>query len=133
MINHPPLLGLTLKLYSQLNLDFLETINLNGNALNLLKWVKELQPNRPLYVAEFWSGWFDNWGQKHHTMAVQNYTNVFEDMVFHMNSSVNIYMFIGGTNFGFMSGSWVTTSYDYDAPLSESGLNFCFNCLDSRL
>src|SRR5699024_10555300 len=30
-------------------------------------------------------------------------------------------MFIGGTNFGFMNGATVVTSYDYDAPLSESG------------
>ncbi len=75
-------------------------------------------------MAEYWSGWFDNWGGKHHTNSVQNYGNVYEQIVFQMNSSVNIYMFIGGTNFGFMSGSWVTTSYDYDAPLSESGLKF---------
>ena len=30
-------------------------------------------------------------------------------------------MFIGGTNFGFMNGDRVVTSYDYDAPLTESG------------
>uniref|UniRef100_A0A3B3RXT5 Beta-1,3-glucuronyltransferase 1 (glucuronosyltransferase P) b n=1 Tax=Paramormyrops kingsleyae TaxID=1676925 RepID=A0A3B3RXT5_9TELE len=43
-------------------------------------------------------------------------------------ASINIYMFHGGTNFGFMSGaSWhlepkpQVTSYDYDAPLSEAG------------
>jgi beta-galactosidase len=35
------------------------------------------------------------------------------------------YMYIGGTNFGFSDGGggpgWVTTSYDYDAMLSETG------------
>lgn len=30
-------------------------------------------------------------------------------------------MFIGGTNFGFMNGDRVVTSYDYNAPLTESG------------
>ena len=30
-------------------------------------------------------------------------------------------MFIGGTNFAFTNGDRVVTSYDYDAPLSESG------------
>ncbi|CAG2121519.1 unnamed protein product, partial [Medioppia subpectinata] len=30
-------------------------------------------------------------------------------------------MFFGGTNFGFMNGDRVVTSYDYDAPLSETG------------
>jgi hypothetical protein len=73
-------------------------------------------------VAEYWSGWFDNWGGKHNTNSVQNYANIYEQIVFQMNSSVNIYMFIGGTNFGFMNGGGVITSYDYDAPLSESGL-----------
>jgi len=28
---------------------------------------------------------------------------------------------MGGTNFGFMNGARVVTSYDYDAPLTESG------------
>ena len=43
---------------------------------------------------------------------------------------MNLYMFHGGTNFGFMNGANVNsgdlyqptiTSYDYDAPLSEHG------------
>ena len=44
---------------------------------------------------------------------------------------MNFYMFHGGTNFGFMNGANVldvwpyygntVTSYDYDAPLTESG------------
>lgn len=45
-------------------------------------------------------------------------------------ASVNFYMFYGGTNFGFTAGTHrsgvgnfkaYTTSYDYDAPISESG------------
>ncbi|RXN18874.1 beta-galactosidase-1 2 [Labeo rohita] len=42
--------------------------------------------------------------------------------------SINLYMFHGGTNFGFMNGALanpsykaLVTSYDYDAPLSEAG------------
>ena len=46
-----------------------------------------------------------------------------------MNASVNIYMYEGGTNFGFMNGANynlllyqpIPTSYDYDAPLTEVG------------
>lgn len=44
-----------------------------------------------------------------------------------LGGSVNMYMFHGGTNFGFMNGaeqspySPLVTSYDYDAPLSEAG------------
>jgi len=44
-----------------------------------------------------------------------------EGILFQVNSSVNFYMFIGGTNFGFMNGNRIVTSYDYDAPLSEAG------------
>jgi beta-galactosidase len=88
-----------------------------------LNGLKKLQPNKPLYVAEFWSGWFDKWGDKSHNrgFSVENFGKVLEQIVFQMNSSVNIYMFIGGTNFGFMNGGGFITSYDYDAPLSESG------------
>ena len=51
--------------------------------------------------------------------------------IFDYEGSVNFYMFHGGTNFGFMNGANVldvwpyygntVTSYDYDAPLTESG------------
>lgn len=46
------------------------------------------------------------------------------------NASVNFYMFHGGTNFGFTAGANIggiggftpdLTSYDYDAPMDESG------------
>lgn len=37
------------------------------------------------------------------------------------NSSFNVYMGFGGTNFGFMNGAGVVQSYDYDAPISENG------------
>ena len=64
--------------------------------------------------------------------SAQNYAQVYEDIILKMNSSVNVYMFFGGTNFGFMNGGngvnkegkvdVVLTSYDYEAPLSEAGL-----------
>ncbi len=80
------------------------------------------QLNNSLYVAEYWSGGVDHWEAKHNKISAELFGIIYEQIVFQMNSSVNIYIFIGGTNFGFMSGSWVTTSCDYDAPLSESGL-----------
>lgn len=50
------------------------------------------------------------------------------DYVLGANSSISLYMFHGGTNFGFSNGAiWknftasFTTSYDYGAPLDESG------------
>lgn len=83
--------------------------------------------NAPLMVMEFWIGWFDAWGDReHHTRdvesAAQELSHILEE------GSVNIYMFHGGTNFGFTSGANYyeklapdTTSYDYDALLTEWG------------
>jgi beta-galactosidase len=100
----------------------LETANLFSNTANSLTNLLQRQPNKPLYVFEFWTGWFDRWAQKHHTMSIQRFEKEVSDIIFKVNSSINFYMFIGGTNFGFMNGGHVITSYDYDAPLSESGL-----------
>ncbi|CAB4042018.1 Beta-galactosidase, partial, partial [Paramuricea clavata] len=75
----------------------------------------------------FYVGWIDNWGlpfQRKNSTAISQAL----DKLLSMNASVNIYMFEGGSNFGFNNGAtWallylpVLTSYDYDAPLSEAG------------
>lgn len=81
----------------------------------------------PLMCMEFWVGWFDSWGNSEHmTTDLEQNKKDLEDML-HMGH-VNFYMFIGGTNFGFMNGSNYydkltpdVTSYDYDAVLTEDG------------
>jgi len=80
-------------------------------------------------VAEFWSGWFDHWGEKHRTMMPVNKFNKAVDAILSQGASINLYMFVGGTNFWFWNGAnyakHVTqpavTSYDYDALISECG------------
>uniref|UniRef100_A0A8C7VFP3 Beta-galactosidase n=1 Tax=Oncorhynchus mykiss TaxID=8022 RepID=A0A8C7VFP3_ONCMY len=79
-------------------------------------------PNSPMMVMECWTGWFDAWGDLHHVLAQEG------RVILRRGMSINLYMFHGGTNFGFMSGALTNpiykaliTSYDYDAPLSESG------------
>ena len=76
---------------------------------------------------EEYPGWFDTWKGPHHKQSVQNYAKNLQDTV-SLGASFGMYMFIGGTNFGFMAGGEgkvaTTTSYDYDAPLTESG-QFC--------
>ena len=84
-------------------------------------------PDVPKMCMEMWDGWFDAWGDdEHHVTSAETYASVVEDML--KKGSLNMYMFIGGTNFGFTSGANHyekfapdVTSYDYDALLSECG------------
>lgn len=42
-------------------------------------------------------------------------------ILFVANASANFYMFSGGTNFGFTNGAKITTSYNFNSPLTEWG------------
>ncbi|XP_023243973.1 beta-galactosidase-1-like protein 2 [Centruroides sculpturatus] len=112
--------------------DVLMTANFQIRVEEELSALKKLQPNKPLYVAEFWSGWYDHWTEKHNTFSVEEYEKNLK-IILENKASLNIYVFHGGTNFGFYNGanegfpnpecaySPTVTSYDYDAPLTESG------------
>jgi beta-galactosidase len=86
------------------------------------------QPNKPLVVTEYWPGWFDYWGHPHQTRRLETQLEDL-DYILHRGDGINLYMFHGGTSFGFMSGAnWNNntyfsdvTSYDYGAPLDEAG------------
>ena len=106
----------------------LRTVNFANGVEAALAKLREYQPNSPLMVTEFWDGWFDHWGEPHHTRPPDD-TVAALDAILGAGSSVSLYMFHGGTNFGFMNGANseggiyqpAVTSYDYDAPLSEAG------------
>ncbi|UYV70647.1 GLB1L [Cordylochernes scorpioides] len=85
------------------------------------------QEKGPLINSEFYPGWLDHWGYSHSTVDTKEVVK-YLDQILAMKASVNIYMFHGGTSFGFGSGSNLSpnfqacpTSYDYDAPLNEAG------------
>jgi beta-galactosidase len=99
-----------------------------GEARKEISKLQKFRPGRPVFNAEYWDGWFDHWGERHHgTDANQQAEEI--DWMLSQGYSVNLYMFHGGTSFGFMSGAnWDrsnyepdVTSYDYDSPVSESG------------
>uniref|UniRef100_A0A7M6DLT0 Beta-galactosidase n=1 Tax=Clytia hemisphaerica TaxID=252671 RepID=A0A7M6DLT0_9CNID len=89
---------------------------------------RKFQPKGPLVNSEFYTGWLDHWGEKHHRTSADLVASSL-DKILALNASVNLYMFIGGTNFNMMSGANmggdglqpITSSYDYDAPISEAG------------
>lgn len=111
----------------------LENVLPTGNFGSACQWqfsqMKKMMPkNLPLMNMEFWAGWFDAWGNKKKKKSNLKLNELDYEYVIKNNHSINIYMFHGGTNFGFMNGSNYygkltpdTTSYDYDAPLSEDG------------
>ena len=61
------------------------------------------QPSGPWVNSEFYPGWINNWGIPfQHRDADTVAKNL--DSLLSANVSVNVYMFHGGTNFGFMNG-----------------------------
>lgn len=106
----------------------LPTINCGSKVKEWFKRLREFHgEKKPLMVMEFWVGWFDAWGDNtHHTTSTEDAVKELEDIL--SEGSVNIYMFHGGTNFGFTSGANYydklapdVTSYDYNALLTEWG------------
>ena len=111
-------------LYNKVNGNLngtLMTANFFGNITENLNGLKKLQPNKPRHVSEFYSGWYSRWKGKHEVRPSNVYQKYLETILFQFNASVNLYVFLGGSNFGFMSSEGVETSYDFDAPLTEDG------------
>ena len=88
--------------------------------------LKEVRPESPLMCSEFWSGWFDKWGANHETRPAEAMIEGIDEML-SKGISFSLYMTHGGTNWGHWAGANSpgfapdVTSYDYDAPISESG------------
>uniref|UniRef100_A0A667YBE6 Beta-galactosidase n=1 Tax=Myripristis murdjan TaxID=586833 RepID=A0A667YBE6_9TELE len=86
---------------------------------------RHAEPHGPLVNSEFYAGWLDNWGRAHTTVPSAIVTKALNEIL-SLGANVNLYMFIGGTNFEYWNGANSPyapqpTSYDYDAPLTEAG------------
>lgn len=81
----------------------------------------------PLMCMEFWDGWFNRWKEPVIKREPEELAEAVHEVL--KQGSINLYMFHGGTNFGFMNGCSArgvtdlpqVTSYDYDALLNEQG------------
>ncbi|KAI4963283.1 hypothetical protein ZWY2020_015105 [Hordeum vulgare] len=76
----------------------------------------------PKIWTENWTGWFKAWDKPDFHRSAEDIAFSVA-MFFQTRGSLqNYYMYHGGTNFGRKSGGpYITTSYDYDAPLDEYG------------
>ncbi|KAM8879951.1 beta-galactosidase [Spinachia spinachia] len=86
---------------------------------------RHAEPRGPLVNSEFYTGWLDHWGSPHSVVSSAVVAKSLNEMLA-VGANVNLYMFIGGTNFGYWNGAnnpsgAQPTSYDYDAPLTEAG------------
>jgi beta-galactosidase len=104
-----------------------KTASFGSRSPERLATLRRHQPHGPLMCSEYWDGWFDSWGQHHHTTGARDSADDL-DQLLASGASVNLYMLCGGTNFGFTNGANhkgtyvpIATSYDYDAPLDEAG------------
>ncbi|KAF3440738.1 hypothetical protein FNV43_RR19024 [Rhamnella rubrinervis] len=81
------------------------------------------KPYKPTIWTEAWSGWFSEFGGPIHQRPVEDLAFAVARFIQKGGSFVNYYMYHGGTNFGRTAGGpFITTSYDYDAPIDEYGL-----------
>lgn len=106
----------------------LRTANFGSRAADRLTTLREVQPTGPLVCMEYWVGWFDEWRTgKHATRPADDCAKEL-DALLDLDAHAVIYMFQGGTNWGFSAGGNLSetfqpfvTSYDYDALLTEAG------------
>jgi beta-galactosidase len=103
-------------------------VNFGGGAEGEFGALTAFRQNIPLMCGEYWCGWFTHWsdslwGRSDATKQVKEL-----EWMLTTGKSFNLYMFHGGTNFGFTAGSNYAklfepdvTSYDYDAPVDEAG------------
>ena len=87
--------------------NFLGLYFISGaNVAASFELLRKYQPRGPLVNTEFYTGWLDNWGKPHQTRKPEKVAD-YLDQVLKLNASVNMYMFEGGTNFGFMNGTFL--------------------------
>ena len=121
----------TLRAGSMIEEDILVTGNFGSKAkenfASMQSYFDEYDKKWPLMCMEFWDGWFNRWKEPIIKRDAQELAEAVREVL--IQGSINLYMFHGGTNFGFMNGCSARgvidlpqiTSYDYGAPLDEQG------------
>lgn len=105
--------------------DLFPVVNFGSNPKGAFEALRKIRKDGPLMSGEYYPGWFDTWGNPHHVGNLSRYLSEIEYMLEH-DASFSIYMAHGGSSFGLWAGADRpfkpdTSSYDYDAPISEAG------------
>jgi len=101
----------------------------DDNINEQFKNFRDFRSKVPRMVGEYWIGWFDHWGEKHHKVEGEIVARGVESYL-QNDISFNLYMFHGGWSFGYMAGANYSrrspyepdiSDYDYDSALDAGG------------
>lgn len=106
--------------------ELLPVVNFGSNPQRAFAELRKVRAKGPLMCGEYYPAWFDSWGESHQVKGSAKCLADLEYMLQH-KASFSVYMAHGGTTFGWWAGCNApfrpqTSSYDYDAPVSEAGL-----------
>ncbi len=95
-----------------------------GASLNMDK-ARKAQPTKPGMVAELQGGWFANVGGQlsddQEGLTAPQINAITMAAITHGASITNYYMLFGGSHFGREAGRGKPATYDYNAPIRETG------------
>ncbi|MEM4788917.1 MAG: beta-galactosidase [Ignisphaera sp.] len=98
-----------------------DTKNFDNKVRNYVK----TQPGMIKMFMELEGGWFTYFGSPYPTSRgdlPSEWTEILLKTAIGLGiNAINIYMFYGGTNPGYYTGKYVTSSYDFEAPIREWG------------
>lgn len=80
------------------------------NFAQMQEFFDEHDKKWPLMCMEFWDGWFNRWKEPTVTRDPEELAEAVHEVL--QQGSINLYMFHGGTNFGFMNGCSARGSID---------------------
>jgi len=75
----------------------------------------------PWFSTEFWPGWYNKFGELPEE-DIARYERATWKAIAFGGAGYNYYMLHGGTNWGYTSSDEISTSYDFSAPIGESGV-----------
>ncbi|MBQ1212953.1 MAG: beta-galactosidase [Clostridia bacterium] len=114
-----------------------KAVNYRTESERSINALKKIQPDKPAYVGELWTGRSMNIEEPYFVRELAPINDAFEKAL-QLDAGIDVYMFCGGTNFGDFSGAThgrgfepreesyirylpMMQSYDVDAPIGEDG------------
>jgi beta-galactosidase len=99
-----------------------------GGYPKAITLAKKLHPGTPVFSSETYTGWLTHWGEK---WAHADTADLYGEVRYLLKNklSLSFYVAAGGTNFAYTAGANASgkkfmpaiTSYDYGAPINETG------------